>query len=88
MVLFFQNQELVVLSMTWLIDVMKYVIRHDHFEALQFEMAVAPCHDMKSRRQFQEAKSNFINKRGSISLFALVHLGTSPVVHISSREVA
>ncbi len=60
--LFFQNQDLVVLSMTWLIDVMKYVIRHDHFEALQFETAAAPRHDMKSGRQFQEAKSNFINK--------------------------
>jgi hypothetical protein len=59
--------------MTWLIDVMKYVIRHDHFEALQFEMTVAPCHDMKSRRQFQEAKSNFIN-RGvlSLSLFSYI----------------
>jgi GTPase SAR1 family protein len=59
--LFFPAQDLVILSLAWLIDVMKYIIRHDHFEALQFDGTRFPDRATMSLSKFNNAKVNFLS---------------------------
>jgi len=60
----FPEHGLVVLSLAWLIDVMKCIVRHDHFEALQWNSCSTSGMSLSA---FKSAKEAFLSK-GVLSL--------------------
>jgi len=60
--LFFAEHRVVVLSLSWLIDAMKCIIRHDHFEALQYNDCNVKSPQSMTISEFESAKQNFLNK--------------------------